>query len=453
MRKHHHTIQVLAACSLITICLPARTNAEVSDEDFAKLKAMVEDLNTQVQSLKATHEEDQETIHKLQRKVSKTEETADAAKEEATAASTAATAAAQATPAAAQGSTATHDFMVVGDAEVQYGQMLHPNTHAAFSLADFAPIFLFRTADNVLFEAGFDFMLSNNEPNGSGYSTSVNLSFATLDYTYNDYLTVKLGNLLLPLGTYNERGAGWLNKFPDAPLPRNVLPGNGVGVELQGGIPVGQSGQYASYQIWGTNGPGSVDGSAHASQLDLNSNVGIGTNSKGIQGNLHEDPAGGARVAWFYPFKPHYDLEIGLSGEFGPWDDGESSLWSGAVVDAAVHVSPYFEVKGEFMNTWVQTSDMGTIQPRGWWIQGGYKLAGLNLDVPFVSNVELVSRYDTVKDGLLQNQGTKTDRITAGLVYYITNTLWFEGDYEWLHSSGPNALPSQAYILQMSYGF
>ena len=40
-----------------------------------------------------------------------------------------------------------------------------------------------------------------------------------MDYMYNDYLTAMLGQLLLPLGTYNERGAGWLNKFPDDPLP------------------------------------------------------------------------------------------------------------------------------------------------------------------------------------------------------------------------------------------
>jgi len=448
MRNYSFTIRLIAALALIPICVPMQTIAEVSDQDFANLKAMVEQLNTEVQTLKTTHEEDQDTIHKLQQKVGRTEETAVDAKQEAAAATAAATAAAQATPAP---SNATHDFMVVGDAEVQFGQMIHPKTNATFALADFAPIFLFRTSDNVMFEAGFDFTLSNNEPNGGGYTTTANLSFATLDYMYNDYLTVKLGNLLLPLGTYSERSAGWLNKFPDNPLSRDVLPGNGVGIELQGGIPVGHSGQYASYQLFGVNGPGSVDGSAHASQLDLNSNVGF--SSDGTQTNLHSHPAGGGRLAWFFPWKPHYDAELGISGEFGPWDDAETSLWYGAVVDASVHVSPYFEVKGEYMNTWVQTSDMGTIQPRGWWIQAGYKLAGLNLDVPFVSNLELVARYDTINDGLLQNQGTRTDRETAGFVYYITNTLWFEGDYEWLHSAGPNALPSQAYIFQMSYGF
>jgi len=214
---------------------------------------------------------------------------------------------------------------------------------------------------------------------------------------------------------------------------------------------VGQDGQSLTYALFGVNGPSSVDTSSSANQLDLFGNVGVQSN--GVQGNLHEHPAGGGRIGWFYPWKPNYDVELGISGEFGPWDNAENSLWYAAVVDAAVHISPFVEIKGEYMNTWVQTSDMGTIQPRGWWIQGGYKLAGLNLELPFVNNLELVARYDTVKDGLLQGMGSGTDRISAGLVYYITNTLWFEGDYEWLHSYGPNTLPSQAYILQMSYGF
>jgi hypothetical protein len=46
----------------------------------------------------------------------------------------------------------------------------------------------------------------------------------------------------------------------------------------------------------------------------------------------------------------------------------------------------YFELKGEYINTWVETNDRGTLSPRGWWIQGGYKLVGLNLNLPFINN-------------------------------------------------------------------
>jgi hypothetical protein len=48
---------------------------------------------------------------------------------------------------------------------------------------------------------------------------------------------------------------------------------------------------------------------------------------------------------------------------------------------------------------------------------------------------------------------TNTNRETAGFVYYITNTLWFEGDYEWLQSHGPSRLPEKAWVFQISYGF
>src|SRR5208337_4297741 len=153
------------------------------------------------------------------------------------------------------------------------------------------------------------------------------------------------------------------------------------------------------------------------------------------------DPSGGGRIGWFYPWKPHYDLELGVSGQSGPWDNAGQYLWSAAVLDAALHISAYFEAKGEYINTWQQTSDAGTIRARGWWAQAAYKLAGLDLDYPVVNDLELVGRYDGVNDGM----GTKTDRYTVGYVYYLTSTLLFEGDYEFLHSRGPAALPSNQF--------
>jgi hypothetical protein len=80
-------------------------------------------------------------------------------------------------------------------------------------------------------------------------------------------------------------------------------------------------------------------------------------------------------------------------------------------------------------------------------VQAGYKLAGLNLDWPFINNVELVGRYDTIHDGL----GTQTRRETIGYIYYLSNTLLFEGDYEFLHSNDPTL--ADRFVFQLSYGF
>jgi hypothetical protein len=175
----------------------------------------------------------------------------------------------------------------------------------------------------------------------------------------------------------------------------------------------------------------------------------VGILGDGTQQNLHSNPSGGGRIGWFYPWKPHYDVELGVSGQSGEWDDAGKEVWSASVLDAAIHISPYFEAKGEYAYTWYGTSDMGTIIPRGWWVQAAYKLAGLDLDLPIVSDVELVGRYDRLTDGL----GTKTDRYTAGFIYYFTNTLLFEGDYEYVCSRGPAAMPPNDFILQLSYGF
>jgi HAMP domain-containing protein len=344
------------------------------------------------------------------------------------------------------GPLATHSFSVVGDAEVQFGKISHQ--HGAFMLADFAPIFLFRGGDKILFEAGFDYIIQNNAPGGSGYTTTLNLSFATLDYLINDYVTFMGGNMLLPLGTYSERSAGWLNKFPDAPLPRSVLPGNGVGVQLRGAIPIGDRGTSVTYSAFVVNGPGSVDGTGNADQLDLGGNVGL--TSDGRFANTHGGAGEGGRIAVFWPWKPTYDLEVGVSGMSSPWDNAGRRQYNAFVTDWALHISPYVEIKGEYMNTWVGTDNVGTIDPDGWWVQGGYKLSGLKLNIPYLDKLELVGRYDTVDDGL----GSRTHRGTVGGVYYITNTLWIEGDYEFTSNHGPNpAAPDDSLLFQISYGF
>jgi hypothetical protein len=137
------------------------------------------------------------------------------------------------------------------------------------------------------------------------------------------------------------------------------------------------------------------------------------------------------------------------------WDSGGSLLWSSAVADYALHLGPYVELKGEYIYSWQQTDDLGTIKPWGWWIQAGYKLAGLNLDFPIINNLELVGRYDTTHNGYNTTQndfGAHVDRWTVGYVYYFSNNLLFEGDYEFVHSNDP-AQNNNLFVFQLGYGF
>jgi hypothetical protein len=444
MKIRSRIFGVLAAGCAMAVALP-QPAAAVTDEEFNALRSMVQQLGEKLQKLEQghehdqkTHEQDQQQIQQLKQQLGETQKTATEAQQKAEAAQ-----GQSVRPMPGEGN-ATHNFTMVGDAEVQFGKV--NGQHSGFLLADFAPIFLFRARDNVLFEAGFDITLQNNAPNGGDATTSIGLSFAQLDYLINDYVTLVSGYMLLPLGTYTERGAGWINKIPDEPLPRGVLPGSGVGVQLRGAVPVGQFGQSLNYAVYGANGPGSVDGTANSSQLDLGGNVGF--KSDGTTGNLHRSPSAGGRLGWFYPLKPHVDLEFGISGQSGTWDNAGNRLWSAGVFDAALHISPYFELKGEYIHSWVETDDVGTFTPHGWWLQGAYKLAGLNLELPLINNLELVVRYDRVSDGL----GTRTERATIGYVYYFSNTLQFMGDYEFVHSNDP-AQGHDMFMFQLAYGF
>jgi hypothetical protein len=435
---------LLTALLAAGILLSPAVKAEVSDADFNALKEAVRQLSDQVQSLRQTnalaqqqHEQDLQVIKDMQSKLAETQATAQDAAQKSAAASEQAL---QRPP--LDEATVNHNFQILGDAEIQYVNADKQN--GAFELADFAPIFLYRGGDRILFESGFDFTLQNNATNGPGYSTEVNLSFAQLDYIMNDYMTFCGGLILLPLGTYSERSAGWLNKIPDSPLPVDLTPGAGVGAEIRGGVPLGESGMLLNYAIYGVNGPGSSDGTGNASALDVNGNVGV--YGDGTTQNLHRDPVGGARVAWFIPFQPHYDFEVGVSGQSGQWNN--QHIYTAGVLDAALHLGANFETKGEYVLDTYGSDDHGNVWQNGWWIQTGYKLAGLNLDLPVFNDTELMYRYDTLHDGL----GVNTQRSTVGYVYYITGTLLFEGDYEFLHSSD-NTQPKTQLILQLSYGF
>ncbi len=443
-----HSVIICAGLMFLFSGVRPATAADVTEADFKALQELVRQqgdemrkLADQLKELQQTHQKDLEQIQQLQQRLTAPPVVASNLPPQAVAAAVEM----QPIPRVPiDEATVNHNFMILGDAEFQYAR-LH-GEHPTFLLADFAPIFLYRGGDNILFEAGFDFGLQNNAPNSSGFSTTINLSFAQLDYIMSDHLTLAAGELLLPLGTYVLRTAGWLNKFPDDPLARDLLPGNGVGAELLGALPLGQEGKMLNYAVYGVNGPGSANGTGNAGELDLGGNVGL--KSDNTVANLHSNPSGGARVAFFYPFKPHFDMEIGVSGQSGEWDDAGRHLWTAAVLDSSVHLGSYTEIKGEYINSWYGSDDKGNVHPEGWWVQAGYKLAGLNLDfIPRINNVELVGRYDASRDGL----GVNSRRYSLGFIYYFSNTLLLEGDYEFMHSNDPDL--KDRLIFQLSLGF
>jgi hypothetical protein len=450
-------LEAAAAVCVLGIASPRPAAAEVSEEAFKALQEAVQNLTQERAEDRKKRAEDQQKIQQLEERLTealkapKAQPAAGAVSGEQFDSLKSAVDRLSQQAAASSGPFALQNFMLVGDGEIKWAKT--GGQHGAFALADFAPVFLYRASDKVLFEAGFDVMLQNNpqdsNPSTPGYTTMINLSFAQLDYVISPCATFVGGLMVLPLGTYSERSAGWLNKLPDDPLSRGLLQNAGVGVQLRGAVPVDNSGHMVTYAVYAADGPSSTSSTgAAAGSLDLTGNVGVLNN--GTTANLHGAPSGGGRIGWFLPWKghDHYDVELGISGQRGVWNNAGNHLWSACVLDAALHLGPSFEAKGELIKTWEQTDDHGTVFPRGGWVQASYKLAGLDLEWPLVNDIELVGRFDTIRDGL----GMRTDKYSLGYVYYFTNTLLLRGAYEFLTSTDPTQAHDEA-VLELSYGF
>lgn len=119
----------------------------------------------------------------------------------------------------------------------------------------FAPIFLFKHSDKLMFESELEFQLESNE-------LKITLEYADVMYVFNDNLIVRAGKFILPFGTFMERlHPAWINRLPTNPLGfghGGIAPGSGIGVELRGAFDLG--GPKLNYAVYSTNGPRLNDG-------------------------------------------------------------------------------------------------------------------------------------------------------------------------------------------------
>ncbi|WP_241459799.1 OprO/OprP family phosphate-selective porin [Aquimarina megaterium] len=145
------------------------------------------------------------------------------------------------------------EYMDTGDEE-----------ESTFLGAAFAPIFLYKHSDRLMFEAELEFVLEGNE-------LEVGLEYADVMYVLNKNMTVRAGKFLLPFGTFMERlHPAWINRLPTRPLGfghDGIAPSSGIGVELRGAFDLG--GPKLNYSVYSTNGPRLKDGSEEPEEAGI----------------------------------------------------------------------------------------------------------------------------------------------------------------------------------------
>lgn len=185
-------------------------------------------------------------------------------------------------------------------------------SHAGFEVIDddvsfvsgaFAPIFLWKQGDRILFESELEVEFEDED-------VQFSLEYANISYILNDYFIIRAGNFLTPFGIFNERlHPAWINKFPNAPLGMGhdpVGPTREFGAELRGAAPLGNS--KINYSLYVSNGPVLEIHDEDPEEPPTTSLAGLNfednNNSKAIGGRLG-----------FLPFGNSI-LELGFSGQY-----------------------------------------------------------------------------------------------------------------------------------------
>ena len=156
-------------------------------------------------------------------------------------------------------------FMVRGYGHTGFDSMnTNGRKESSYVGSAFAPIFLFKHSDRLMFEAELEFVLGGNE-------LEVGLEYANVMYVLNKSMTVRAGKFLLPFGTFMERlHPAWINKLPTKPLGfghDGIAPSSGIGLELRGAFNLGKS--TLNYSVYTTNGARLKDGSIEPEEAGM----------------------------------------------------------------------------------------------------------------------------------------------------------------------------------------
>lgn len=242
-------------------------------------------------------------------------------------------------------------------------------TGPSFSSVQLAPVFLWRLHDRFLFEAEMEM----------GYaagSFEIGLEYSQLDIVLWDYTTLVVGLSLNPLGIFGERlHPGWINRMMDNPYPyqgghgAGPLPMAGLGIQARGAIPLGQASS-VNYAFFFSNGPAETDGT-----------ISLG----GSVPDNNWDKNFGGRIGVL----PIRELEIGVSGTTGLWNDTFDQRYS-AIIGDLMFARSGLNFQGEYFATFTEMGEGETLTRQYWWAQLAYRLE----PAPGILNkFEVVFRY------------------------------------------------------------
>ena len=298
-------------------------------------------------------------------------------------------------------------------------------TESSYVGSAFAPIFLFKHSDRLMFEAELEFVLENNE-------LEVGLEYANVMYVLNKNMTVRAGRFLLPFGTFMERlHPAWINRLPTVPLGYGhdgIAPSSGIGVELRGAFDLG--GPKLNYSVYSTNGPRIKDGSIEPEEAGM------------LQFQNYEDnnnsKAFGGRIG-LLPFADS-STEIGFStystSKVGARDSDYENVGAFlyaidfSFVKQIPAIKGFIDIKGQYNNSNIDDATYIEIEDdieeeytfdnksNSFYAQLSYRPTMASSD--FLKKLELVGRFSNLNAPEGAEWEEQSDQYAFGLNYWLT---------------------------------
>jgi len=306
----------------------------------------------------------------------------------------------------------------------------------------FAPIFLFKHSDKLMFEAELEFGLENNE-------LEIGLEYADVMYVLNKNMTIRAGKFLLPFGTFMERlHPAWINRLPTRPLGfghDGIAPASGIGVELRGAFDLG--GPTLNYSVYSTNGPRLKDGSEEPDEAGMLMFQNFEDNnlSKAIGGRLG-----------LLPFADS-STEIGISAysttgvgeEDSEYEDVGAFLYAldFAFVKQIPAISGLVDIKAQYNSsnvdtaTFIETHEDGDEEEYSFDNQSNSFYGQLSYrptmaDSDFMKKLELVGRYSDFNAPEGAEWEEKSVQYAFGINYWLTWRSVIKMSYQTTETEG-----------------
>lgn len=327
----------------------------------------------------------------------------------------------------------------------------------------FAPIFLFKHSDKLMFEAELEFELESNE-------LKIALEYADVMYVLNKNMTVRAGKFLLPFGTFMERfHPAWINRLPTRPLGfghDGIAPSSGIGVELRGSFDLG--GPSLNYSIYSTNGPRLKDGSIEPEEAGILmfQNYEDNNTNKALGGRLG-----------LLPFSDS-STEIGISAystngagaKDSAYEDVGAFLYAidFAFVKQVSPISGFIDIKAQYNSSNVDTATYIEMhedgdeeeysfdnQSNSFYGQLSYRPTMADSD--FMKKLELVGRYSNFNAPEGAEWEEKSTQYAFGLNYWLTWRSLIKISYQTTETegghSGDGTTTTNGFFLHWAIGF